>query len=136
MSSRTSKSTRTAKGRVRNQTERSMTVAEYDGAMAALIKDGQFSAIRKGFFCERSRNIPIAGTGCPLPCPFCGKDDDIYLEFTNVTDQKPYVCAKVSCGVCGAEAPAACTTMDDIPDDYAAALKAARYWNTRGRLPE
>jgi hypothetical protein len=78
-------------------------------------------------FCEIDRDLPIAGTPAPKPCPFCGKTDVAILFGDR---ESPH--AHVECQHCGAEAPFACETEDGkVKGSFGLALEAARLWNDR-----
>lgn len=74
-------------------------------------------------------DLPLAGAPRPKPCPFCGKDKSIQIEFRPAKDgrERSVVCW---CQVCGTESPSA-HPHDVGESDYELALKATEYWNTR-----
>jgi hypothetical protein len=76
-------------------------------------------------FCELERDLPIAGTPAPKPCPFCGVTD-VSIEFTN----GEYPSAYVQCDHCGVEGAHA-GEDEGREGSYALALEAARLWNER-----
>ena len=80
-------------------------------------------ALGVGVFTEDdSARTPLASLPPAVPCPFCGRHDDIMVSQTNDAGSKGEW-FRASCGICGADAPGGETP-----------LKAAEGWNTRGEL--
>ena len=96
-----------------------------------MAEQGQLSTVRRNYFCEADRHLPIAGTPAPEPCPFCGVTD-VSIVFTDSDERS--AAAHVECANCGAEAPYACEDPEDTTKrgSYWLAMEAARVWNTRG----
>jgi predicted RNA-binding Zn-ribbon protein involved in translation (DUF1610 family) len=121
----------TRKARVSKQTEHPITVDEQLTAIRELVSGGQLNAVRKAHFCETDRNLPIAGTGHPKPCPFCGHTDVSVLIQTCEKDGSTFV--HVQCEHCGCDAPGASSTTDRKDQStYALVLEACIRWNERG----
>lgn len=77
-------------------------------------------------FCDSDRDLPIAGTPAPKPCPFCGVAD-CSIVFGEVQENGSQS-AHVECDHCGAEAPYG---VAEGGSSYDLALSAARMWNER-----
>jgi hypothetical protein len=122
----TRKSTRARKARVSNATKR--PDERYEAAQV-LIENGQHDSVNGMFFCEDNRSLPIVGPR-PRPCPFCSKTD-VMLVIEDKRDGAgaAYVSVHASCTVCGAEAPAALSSVEEHSSAYGLVLKAANYWN-------
>lgn len=135
MTSRTSKNTRPAPRRAGKTTERPITASERDEAVRTLLDAGQLNSVRNMHFCDSDRNMPIAGTPRPKPCPFCGKGDSISVVIEDELkdhEGKAYTRVHVDCGVCGAESPAALSSVEADSSTYGLVLAAVRYWQCRG----
>jgi predicted RNA-binding Zn-ribbon protein involved in translation (DUF1610 family) len=79
-------------------------------------------------FCEIDRDLPIAGTPAPKPCPFCGKVDCSIV----FNDDPKYPSAHVECDNCGVEGPSSGDEDDKARHgSYWRASEAARLWNER-----
>jgi hypothetical protein len=85
-------------------------------------------------FRENDRDLPIAGTPPPKPCPFCGMTD-CSIVFTEATGNGDRRSAFVQCDHCGMETGHVCKggPASGPPDSssYALAREAARLWNDR-----
>lgn len=77
---------------------------------------------KSAHFCDLERDLPIAGTPAPKPCPFCGVTD-VAIKFNS-----EHPLALVQCQNCGVEGPYGRSEDDD---SYGRALEAARLWNER-----
>lgn len=83
-------------------------------------------------FCENDRDLPIAGTPAPKPCPFCG-GTDCSVVFRSDADNtgSAYTMTHVQCETCGAEAGYVSDRDAGFTTSYDLALESARIWNSR-----
>src|SRR5690242_9131140 len=100
----------------------------------------------KGFCLGGQNELPIAGTGTPFRCPFCGcKDVRVRLEDDSDATRK-LIFASVQCQTCLAIGPRSSTgSVDDLIEAdrvkgheqqaliYYAVLRACTNWNDRRR---
>lgn len=71
------------------------------------------------FTAEDSDRTPLPGLPAALPCPFCGRTDDIMIsESAESSAEDPWY--RASCGICGVDAPGQYTLSE-----------AAQEWNKR-----
>lgn len=83
----------------------------------------------KQCFTDFDYGLPIAGTPAPLPCPFCGSDEDMGIILK--AGGKDAV-AYVECGHCGIDGPMAnCDDERPFTSYHDLVKTAARFWNTR-----
>ena len=70
---------------------------------------------------DGSLRSPLAGLPPALPCPFCGRHDDIMVSQIQDASHAQGLWFRANCGTCGVDAPGG-----DSP------LAAAHQWNKRG----
>jgi hypothetical protein len=70
---------------------------------------------------DGSLRSPLAGLPPALPCPFCGRHDDIMVSQIQDASHAEGTWFRANCGTCGVDAPGG-----DSP------LVAAQEWNKRG----
>jgi len=79
----------------------------------------------------RFREIPIAGTPAPKPCPFCGESAAIELK-NQGTEADPTWWAFAHCDGCGVRGPEADGGSEgDDESLHGLCVEAARMWNAR-----
>lgn len=87
-----------------------------------VLERGMPSAVTGVFTDDDANRTPRSGLPPALPCPFCGRHDDIMIGEEQDVVEGPWFRAK--CGICGVDAPGGSSLT-----------AAATGWNTRGRLP-
>ena len=79
--------------------------------------------------------VPIAGVGSPLPCPFCGVSPNVQVTVSRPKDGGDNAWAEAHCECCGAQGPFVTQNREVVDRVLIADLvvAAAKEWNKRGR---